>query len=74
MQWTHSGTVTAVDSSTIRYTIDTTGGQSGAPVYTNNNIIVAVHHGGNSNYNTAKRIDNDLFSLMKSIREGTYTY
>ncbi len=72
MQWTHSGIVTKVNTSTIRYTIDTTGGQSGAPVYTDEYKIVAVHHGGNSSSNSAKRIDSNLFSLMKSIREGTY--
>lgn len=72
-QWTDNGYVTSLGTSTISYTIDTTGGQSGAPVYKDNNVIVAVHHGGNSTANTAKRIDDDLFSLMKSIKEGTYS-
>ncbi|MBE6845652.1 MAG: trypsin-like serine protease [Ruminococcus sp.] len=74
MQWTHSGKITKVNASTIQYKIDTTGGQSGAPVYTDENRIVAVHHGGNSTRNSARRIDDYLFSIMKSIKDGTYEY
>lgn len=72
--WTHSGRVTNVYTRTIRYQIDATGGQSGAPVYTSDNKIVAIHQGSITNYNVGKRLDNDLFTIMKNIRENNYEY
>lgn len=72
-QWTASGSITASTTYTISYEIDTTGGQSGAPVYNTTNQIVGIHHGGNSTSNIARKIDSTLFNLMYQIRNGTYT-
>lgn len=72
-QWTASGSLTASSTYTVSYTIDTTGGQSGAPVYNASNQIVAIHHGGNSSSNTARKLDSALFNLMYQIKNGTYT-
>lgn len=72
-QWTASGSLTASSTYTVSYTIDTTGGQSGVPVYNASNQIVAIHHGGNSSSNTARKLDSTLFNLMYQIKNGTYT-
>lgn len=72
-QWTDSDSIKASTTYTISYEIDTTGGQSGAPVYNASNQIVGIHHGGNSTANTARKIDSTLFNLMYQIRNGTYT-
>lgn len=71
-QWTHSGNIISSSESTISYKIDTSGGQSGAPVYNASNKIVAVHHGGTSISNTARKLDTSLFNIMYQIRNGTY--
>lgn len=70
--WTHTGKVTSTSASTINYNVDTTGGQSGAPVYDSTNKIVATHHGGSSSSNSARRLDAELFNIMHQIRNGTF--
>lgn len=72
-QWKASDSIKASTTYTISYEIDTTGGQSRAPVYNASNQIVGIHHGGNSTANTARKIDSTLFNLMYQIRNGTYT-
>lgn len=72
-QWTSYGSIESLTTYTISYKIDTTGGQSGAPVYNIYNQIVGIHHGGNSTMNKARKIDSTLFNLMYQIRNGTYT-
>lgn len=64
-QWYHSGTV---DLSTRRafYDADTSGGQSGAPVYIPaENIARAIHSGSEGNTNRGTRITQDVFNNLR---------
>jgi V8-like Glu-specific endopeptidase len=74
-QWKASGTITYSQPSYFRYNADTTGGQSGSPVYATSNgnyYIVGIQASGNATYNVAKRVDQSLFNIMDGIRNGTY--
>lgn len=57
--WEGKGPLFSVNNNPYRvyYNIDTIGGQSGAPVYTENNIIRAVHSGYNSHGNRGTLIN-----------------
>lgn len=74
-QYTCSGNVLDFNTQYFKYDADTTGGQSGSPVYNSNNYIVGVHHGGSSSQggNYAARVKGELYTTMNAIRTGTYT-
>ena len=68
---TMSGKITKSTTRKVYYNeIDTTGGQSGSPVYDDDIYVVAIHAYGNSSYgNSATRITYSLFDYFDSFRE-----
>ena len=69
--WSMSGRVKSNNAYKLRYSIDTTGGQSGAPVYNTQGDYrgVAIHTNATTGrYNEGKRIDESLFNIMESFR------
>ncbi|MDV2933732.1 trypsin-like serine peptidase [Enterococcus faecalis] len=69
--WTSSGRITGSGSSKTNYSIDTTGGQSGAPVYrysSGSYRALAIHTNSYGSYNQGERIDRSLFNIMNSAR------
>lgn len=69
--WSMSGSIAASGTYKLSYYIDTTGGQSGSPVYKNdgNYRCVGIHTNYNSlGYNQAERIDESLFNIMNQYR------
>ena len=67
--WTMSGEVTTSRTRRIYYEIDTTSGQSGAPVYKSNNQVIAIHAYSGSTENSGTRITNDLYDYFHSFRD-----
>lgn len=69
--WTSDGKITGSGSSKTDYLIDTTGGQSGAPVYRNssgNYRSLAIHTNAYKTYNQGQRIDKSLFEIITEAR------
>ena len=69
--WSMSGSIAASGTFKLSYYIDTTGGQSGSPVYKNdgNYRSVGIHTNYNwLGYNQAERIDESLFDIMNQYR------
>ncbi|MBD7913268.1 MULTISPECIES: serine protease [Clostridium] len=71
--WKMSGTITSDTSNKVYYQIDTTGGQSGCPVYQGdgeNTRAVAIHTSGSSagGWNSATRITKPIFDYINSFR------
>lgn len=60
-----SGKITLSTSHRLYYLIDTYGGQSGAPIFKDNNIVVGIHTKGNALTNSGKKIDTALFNHMQ---------
>lgn len=68
-QWTHSGSVGSVSTYRVFYAVDTTGGNSGSPVYDSGNYAVAVHTTAyDSNYNGGTRITQAHYDFMVTFR------
>lgn len=63
--WSMDGPIVKSSTNVIAYKMDTTGGQSGAPVYTWDNFIVGIH----SRLNEAK-----TSNYAKRITDWTYTW
>jgi glutamyl endopeptidase len=72
--WTSSGQITATTANSLRYQIDTSPGQSGAPVYNSSNQILGVHSGSYTVsgvvHNFACRVDAPMYNMMSAIRDG----
>ena len=67
--WTHTGKPNGLTTTLIRSPIDTTGGQSGSPLFMSNNQVVGIHcETYNSSSNTARRVDYSLFLLLQAIK------
>lgn len=68
--WTMGGKVTKSTTRKVYYSIDTTGGQSGSPVFKSDNRVIAIHaYGtGSSSENSATRITSGVFNFFKSFR------
>ncbi len=64
-QWEMSGKITLSTSHRLYYLIDTYDGQSGAPIFKDNNIVVGIHTKGNALTNSGKKIDTALFNHMQ---------
>lgn len=68
--WTHSGKIIADTGKTLRYTIDTAGGQSGAPIYSSDNQVWGIHvryaDGGTDRIirNEGVKINEQLFRMI----------
>jgi glutamyl endopeptidase len=79
-QWTHSGVIAITDPRKLWYSIDTAGGQSGAPVWAENAqgcagpCAMAIHAYGQASgapppgntYNSGTRITTDVFNNLTS--------
>lgn len=66
--WKKKGKISSSTSNVLRYKIDTTGGQSGAPVYLDNHQVIGIHSGGyGANANQGKRIDEFAFNWFSSF-------
>ncbi len=66
-QWAMNGNIFAQSEHRMWYTIDTTGGQSGSPIYLPTYTAVGVHTTGRTTWNGGKRIHEDMFNWMKSF-------
>lgn len=67
-QWFNAGRVDSVDQYTLRYGLDTEGGQSGSPVFEfdsdNRRITHAIHVYGGPSSNAGIRINNGVYDLI----------
>ena len=72
-QWAMSGKVKKNTTRKIYYNIDTTGGQSGCPVYWYDSQYghqaIAIHAYGGSTENSGTRITSSLFDFFESFRK-----
>lgn len=68
--WTMSGTVSSSATRKVYYSIDTTAGQSGSPVYKSDNRVIAIHAygSGTSSTNSGTRITSGVFNFFNSFR------
>ena len=70
--WKMDGNILNSHEYKINYNIDTTGGQSGSPVYltTDNYLSVAIHTNGDylKRFNKGTRITKGIFDFMESFR------
>lgn len=64
--WEDKGTLFSVKNNPYRvyYNIDTFSGQSGAPVYSENNIIRAIHSGYSSHGNRGTLINESKYNNL----------
>jgi glutamyl endopeptidase len=71
-QWFHSRKLTQVEELSLRYTIDTFEGHSGAPLWRvdeeTNRYVVGIHNAGSSIINHATRINDAVFQQIKDWR------
>lgn len=68
--WADVGKITSVRQRSLRYTMDTAGGQSGAPIIAWKNrksFVVGVHNYGFSSYNQATRVTQDIAKAVGSV-------
>lgn len=68
-QWYHGRTPSSLTGQKIFYTIDTAGGQSGAPIWYvdgNNRTVVGIHTNGASTANSGTRINSGVFSMISN--------
>lgn len=68
--WSHSSSITEIQKNALLYTADTTGGNSGSPVYNHKNELLAVHSGAitiNNVTNNRGTILNDEVKKMMSF-------
>lgn len=72
-QWTMSGKIKRSSIRKVYYEIDTTGGQSGCPVYWHTSKYgyqsVAIHAYGGSSENSGTRITSSMFDFFSSFRD-----
>ena len=67
--WQMSGEVTTSRPRKVYYDLDTTGGQSGSPVYKSDYHVIAIHAYGGTSENSGTRITSALFDFFASFRE-----
>jgi V8-like Glu-specific endopeptidase len=63
----NGGRIDDVDSMFLRYTFDTVGGMSGAPIFAlfgEQRVVVGIHTSGNDRSNRARRIDRSLYAIL----------
>ena len=67
-QYEMDGPVNILSMYRLYYTIDTSGGQSGAPILNSNNVVIGIHTSGSTSYNTGVRMTPQvLFYLTEFI-------
>ncbi|MBV7391514.1 trypsin-like peptidase domain-containing protein [Enterococcus sp. ALS3] len=63
--WKANGPITTLNTNSISYSIDTTPGQSGSPIYDSNYKVLATHAYGMGDYgNSGTRINSTVFSWI----------
>jgi glutamyl endopeptidase len=65
--WTMTGPVSSTQPEKVFYTMDSSGGQSGAPVHNSSATIVAIHTSGGST-NSGTRITPALAGYLDTIK------
>ena len=60
-QYEATGNIAGVTNDAISYTIDTSGGQSGSPVYELNNCVIGIHNFAGNTVNYGKRVDDLVY-------------
>ncbi len=69
-QWFHAKAIAQVEERVLTYTIDTAGGQSGAPVWirfaNNSRLAVGIHTNGHVTGNSATRICKPVFDNIQA--------
>lgn len=76
-QYKATGSITGTTPYLIHHNVDTTGGQSGAPIYKANGQAIGIHtHGvGSSSYNKGVRFTKPLYDILqKKYEEGMQKY
>jgi V8-like Glu-specific endopeptidase len=66
-QYYNGGRLLKVDGQFLRYTFDTEGGMSGAPLFARfdtQRVVVGIHTSGNDTANRARRIDAGLYQVL----------
>ena len=71
-----SGTINEINNGVLRYQLDTTGGQSGAPILhydpeTASTQIVGIHSAGSANYNFGVQLTEDTIETIRSQIVGS---
>lgn len=66
-QYKASGTIESCSDDFMAYQIDTSGGQSGSPIYMNNTQVIGIHTRGQGDANFGPRITRTLFDFCKSF-------
>lgn len=67
-QYFNGGRLQKVDRRFLRYTFDTEAGMSGAPLFAKfdtQRVVVGIHTSGNDTANRARRIDGDLYGVLR---------
>lgn len=64
--WTISGSIKSLTQDFIYYDLDSTGGQSGSPIYNQSNQVVGVHGYGSDTGNFGVRINDEKYSTISS--------
>lgn len=74
-QYEMSGTISYCTAYRYYYTIDSSGGQSGAPILNGNNEVIGIHTSGSTYYNTGIRFTADvLYYLNLCVANGVEEY
>lgn len=75
-QWLMSGSIQSVSTNRLFYSIDTTGGQSGSPIYKSNYTAVGIHtdgvgsgSGASTTKNSGVRITGSLLNWLVTFRK-----
>lgn len=70
--WVDANQILAVTAKKLYYGIDTTGGQSGAPIWVVQNtdrVIVGLHNGYTNGYNVGQRITNNVIQHIQAWQQ-----
>lgn len=81
MEYTGIGKITSLEDRKIWYNVDTSGGNSGGPVYMKTKMnnktyytVIGVHTTGATNYNYATRITTELLHFYKNNSNVSHEY
>lgn len=66
--YAHSEKIAREVDKRLFYPIDTTGGNSGSPIYVEGDLLIGIHAYGGSTTNSGRRIDRVIFDFYKSFR------
>lgn len=66
--WTHSNPITSLTNNMWHYTIDTTGGNSGSPIYIDGGYVIGIHAYGSSSSNSGRALDQGLYNFFMNYR------